>query len=818
MASQSPSESLQGEASCSICLGYFQEPVSIPCGHNFCRECITRCWEGLEANFSCPQCRQTASHKSFRPSRELAKIAEIAQQLSLQAGRGAAGHEGWCQQHQEALKLFCKEDQQPICTVCDRSQAHRFHTVLPAEEAAQEYKEEIQARLQLLKEEREKYLESRKSRARKNLYLEKTKNEGKKIVCEFEQLHQFLKDQERLLLTQLADLDRAISRVQEEAVVKVSEEMAHLDTLIWEMEGKFQQPASKFLLDIRRLLKSCEVMKFNPPVEISPSLERRLEDFLQKNVLVRCTLRKCQDSLMFKLQEPTNVTLDPATAHPNLHLSEDQKQVRGQLVPQDLPDNPERFDFEPCVLGCQGFTSGRHFWEVEVGQGGVWALGVARETAKRKGPMSLTPKEGIWALEAYHSLTSPRANVRLNQLPRRIWVSLDYEGGRVAFFSSDDGAPILVYSRASFNGERVLPWFKMGMGARLQEITQNSSSEEQSMTGQLMSPLDWVGFRSPLRISQDWGGTGRERSSPIKGIKTGFLSLLQKKFRQILGFLKEAREGLRGRRATLECRNLEDLLEDLKNEIEKRQAKASTKLSEEISQLDSLTKAQDKKSQQSDVKSLVTRCGKVTFQLPVNVSPEPEERFCHFSWRSSALKETLKKLQASITLDPDTAHPDLILSEDRKSVRRGEARQDLPDNPKRFDYWPFVLGYQSFATGRHCWEVEVGDEGDWAIGVAKESIARKGQLSLCPKGGIWGVEKWGGQVRALTTHKVTLLPLRMLPRRVSVHLDYAGGTVAFFDADEGGLIFIFSRASFTGERVRPWLWVVGARSQLRLCP
>lgn len=194
------------------------------------------------------------------------------------------------------------------------------------------------------------------------------------------------------------------------------------------------------------------------------------------------------------------MTLDPATAHPNLHLSEDRKQVRGQLVPQDLPDNPERFDFEPCVLGCQGFTSGRHFWEVEVGQGGVWAIGVARETAKRKGPMSLTPKEGIWVLEAYHSLTSPRANVRLNQLPRKIRVSLDYEGGRVAFFSSDDDAPILVYSRAAFNGERVLPWFKMGMGARLQEITQNSSSEEQSMTGQLMSPLDWVGFRSPLRI------------------------------------------------------------------------------------------------------------------------------------------------------------------------------------------------------------------------------------------------------------------------------------------------------------------------------
>ncbi|NXK51458.1 TRI39 ligase, partial [Chauna torquata] len=148
-------------------------------------------------------------------------------------------------------------------------------------------------------------------------------------------------------------------------------------------------------------------------------------------------------------------------------------------------------------------------------------------------------------------------------------------------------------------------------------------------------------------------------------------------------------------------------LEDLKNEIEKRQAKATTKLSEEISQLDTLTQVQEDRSQQSVSKfsqvrggkffpreKSLRRCGKVTFQLPADVSPEPEERFCHFSWRNSALKETLKKLQASITLDPDTAHPDLVLSEDQKSVRRGAGRRDLPDNPERFDYWPFVLGYQ----------------------------------------------------------------------------------------------------------------------------
>ncbi|NXY37767.1 TRI39 ligase, partial [Pomatorhinus ruficollis] len=158
----------------------------------------------------------------------------------------------------------------------------------------------------------------------------------------------------------------------------------------------------------------------------------------------------------------------------------------------------------------------------------------------------------------------------------------------------------------------------------------------------------------------------------------------------------------------------------------------------------------------------------------------------------------------SVTLDPDTAHPDLVLSEDGKSVWRGAGhRRDLPDGPERFDHWPFVLGHQGFVSGRHCWDVDVGDGGDWAVGVARESVPRKGRLSLGPQGGIWGLEKWGGQVRALTARKVTLVAPRWLPRRVSVHLDCGGGTVAFFDAEDGGLLFVFSRVAFAGERVRP---------------
>ncbi|NWX27502.1 BT1A1 protein, partial [Notiomystis cincta] len=157
----------------------------------------------------------------------------------------------------------------------------------------------------------------------------------------------------------------------------------------------------------------------------------------------------------------------------------------------------------------------------------------------------------------------------------------------------------------------------------------------------------------------------------------------------------------------------------------------------------------------------------------------------------------------SVTLDPDTAHPELVLSEDGRSVRRGAAARALPAGPERFDHWPFVLGRPGFASGRHCWAVDVGDGGDWAVGVARESVPRKGRLSLGPQGGIWGLEKWGGQLRALTARKVTPVALRGLPRRVSVHLDCGAGTVAFFDAEDGGLLFVFSRVAFAGERVRP---------------
>uniref|UniRef100_A0A663MNP8 RING-type E3 ubiquitin transferase n=1 Tax=Athene cunicularia TaxID=194338 RepID=A0A663MNP8_ATHCN len=152
-------EQLQEEAICPICLEYMSDPVSIDCGHNFCRGCIAKhCQEkGLwgDGPFSCPQCRASCHRSGFRPNRQLANIVESIRQLGLRGGLGPEPGPGTplCAQHDERLKLFCEEDEEAICVVCRESLHHRSHTVYPIEEAAQVYKFKLQQSLEHLSKE-----------------------------------------------------------------------------------------------------------------------------------------------------------------------------------------------------------------------------------------------------------------------------------------------------------------------------------------------------------------------------------------------------------------------------------------------------------------------------------------------------------------------------------------------------------------------------------------------------------------------------------------------------------------------------------------
>uniref|UniRef100_A0A8C5YPU8 Butyrophilin subfamily 1 member A1 n=1 Tax=Marmota marmota marmota TaxID=9994 RepID=A0A8C5YPU8_MARMA len=170
-----------------------------------------------------------------------------------------------------------------------------------------------------------------------------------------------------------------------------------------------------------------------------------------------------------------------------------------------------------------------------------------------------------------------------------------------------------------------------------------------------------------------------------------------------------------------------------------------------------------------------------------------------------------------VTLDPDTAHPHLFLYEDAKSVRLEDSRQKLPENPERFDSWPCVLGREAFTEGQHYWEVEVGDRTDWAIGVCRENVMKKGFDPMTPDNGFWAVELYGNGYWALTPLR-TPLPLAGPPRRVGIFLDYEWGDISFYNMTDGSHIYTFPGISFSGP-LRPFfcLWSCG-KKPLTICP
>ncbi|KAG9264539.1 butyrophilin subfamily 1 member A1 [Astyanax mexicanus] len=156
-----------------------------------------------------------------------------------------------------------------------------------------------------------------------------------------------------------------------------------------------------------------------------------------------------------------------------------------------------------------------------------------------------------------------------------------------------------------------------------------------------------------------------------------------------------------------------------------------------------------------------------------------------WDWISDAVVE--------VTLDLDTANPDLLISDDEKRMRCGFERKDVPNIHQRFDGWWCAVGMEGFSSGRHYWEVDVG-EMDWRLGVAKESALRKGFKSLNTHTGYLTLRlERGTELKALTV-PFTALPPDLIPRRVGVHLDFDHGQLSFYDAEKRAHIFTYNES------------------------
>lgn len=420
-----------------MCLDFLQEPISVDCGHSFCLRCISEFCEksdSAQGVYACPQCRGPFRPSSFRPNRQLASLVDTVRQLGL--GTGHAGSRQ-CSRHGEDLSRFCEEDQAMVCWVCDTSPEHRSHRTEPLQEAASRYQSMLQVALELVKKEMEEALTHEANVGKKTIiWKEKVEMQRQRFRLEFEKHRGFLAQEEQLQLRRLEEEERATLQRLRDSRNRLAQQNKALKELAEELEEMSQRPAVALLEGARGVLTRSEAMTRLEPEAVPMELKT-----VCRIPGMREMLRKFQ----------VDVKLDPATAHPSLLLTTDLRSVQDAEVWRDVPSNPERFDTWPCILGLQGFSSGRHYWEVIVGERAEWGLGVCQDSVLRKGETTPSPENGVWAMwllrgSEYMVLSSPSVPVLQDERPRRIGIFLDYEAGQISFYNVTNGSYIYTFN------------------------------------------------------------------------------------------------------------------------------------------------------------------------------------------------------------------------------------------------------------------------------------------------------------------------------------------------------------------------------------
>ncbi|XP_070840587.1 E3 ubiquitin-protein ligase TRIM39-like [Chaetodon trifascialis] len=512
---------------CSICLGVFTDPVTTPCGHNFCKNCITEHWN-INESCQCPMCKEAFTARpdlrvntfisemvaQFRQSaqQEVSSSSSSSEQQVSKPGEvpcdvctgtklkalksclvclvsycethlephltvsGLKRHqlidpvenlEGrMCMKHDKPLELFCKTDQTCVCMLCTVLD-HKAHDVVPLREEYDEKKAELrktEAEIQQVIQKRRLKIEEIKQSVRLS------KNNADREIAEGVQVFTSLKESVERgldeLIKTIEEKQKTTEQLTEVFIKELEQEISELMKRSTEVEQLSRSEDHLHFLQSFLPLKDVPTTKdwmevSVPPASYEGTVVRavaQLEETLSKEMkkLIEAELKRVQ-------QYAVDVTLDPDTAHPKLILSDDGKEVNHSDVRKTLPDNPERFSLNPCVLGKQSFSSGRFYFEVQVKGKTEWDFGVARESISRKGKIALGPKNGYWTIwlrngNEYRALNNPSVSLSLKSQLQKVGVFVDYEEGLVSFYDVEAAALIYCFTGCSFT-EKLFPYF-----------------------------------------------------------------------------------------------------------------------------------------------------------------------------------------------------------------------------------------------------------------------------------------------------------------------------------------------------------------------
>ncbi|XP_029996824.1 E3 ubiquitin-protein ligase TRIM39-like [Sphaeramia orbicularis] len=445
---------------CSICLDVFTDPVTTPCGHNFCKSCIFEYWR-VNVPYKCPMCKEVFNLKPqlkintfisemvaqfrheaqdepniYSSDQQAAKPGEVpcdvCTEPKLKALKsclvcltsycqthlephltrsGLKKHhliqpvenleDRMCRKHDKPLELFCKTDHTYICQHCTYSD-HRSHYVTTLKEEHEEQKPELKKTKaeiqQMIQERRLKIQEIQRS-------VELSKNAAERKTAEGVEVYTALMDSVQRSLDQfleeIQEKQRSTEKQAEDFIKELDHEICELEKKSTEVEQLSGSEDHLHFVQRFTCVKAAPSMMTWTKVSVRPpsyegTVVRAVSELEDK--LTEDMKKVFEAELKRVRQYEVDLTLDPDTANPYLILSDDGKKVHDGDKKKKLPDKPQRFSECVSILAKQSFSSGRFYFEVQVKGKTAWTLGVTRESSNRKGQITVSPQDGYWII------------------------------------------------------------------------------------------------------------------------------------------------------------------------------------------------------------------------------------------------------------------------------------------------------------------------------------------------------------------------------------------------------------------------------------
>ncbi|KAM9449991.1 E3 ubiquitin-protein ligase TRIM39 [Clarias gariepinus] len=416
---------------------------------------------------------------SLSSSPSLPSEGASRRRFSASASGPASSTTPQCSKHGLSLDMFCRKDQMCVCALCAEGD-HHGHSVVPARREMTVKKSQLgvmEEEVQSLITAREKKIEEIQM-SLVNIQVN-TQHEVEITESMFRAMISSLERSQAEML-EVVQVGRAAAELRSQALIRdLQLEITELRKRSSTLSQLSQTPDHLSFFKTYPALSAGPPLKSWTDVTLTPDptagvvlknvtqIVDKLQDELRKlpQICLQSAMESSikQEPRLCKMQDyALDVTLDRDSAHPRLMISEDCKQVYCSDRHQAVMDTPERFDRVVCVLGCQGFSSGRHYWEVYVGEKTDWDLGVANRSVNRKGKISVSPANGYWLLSLRENnefafRASPSMPIYPNPKPQKVGIYIDYEKGQVSFYNADTMA--LIYTNVYFFTETIYPCF-----------------------------------------------------------------------------------------------------------------------------------------------------------------------------------------------------------------------------------------------------------------------------------------------------------------------------------------------------------------------